>query len=130
MTGIEAPMRQLIEHVVEQVPGVSGALVSSADGFVLASRLPERDSVDPPAVAAMSAAVLGIADRLVQLTGEQPATLSHQRSPDGQVFVFAVGGIAVLTLLTDESADAEQIRLVGKELSGGLQRLFRGAAQV
>ncbi len=123
-------MRQLIDHAVDQVPGVMGALVSSADGFVLAGRLPDADHIDPPAVAAMSAAVLGIADRLVRLNGDEPVMLSHQRSADGQVFVVAVAGVAVLTLLTDPFADPEQIRLVGHELSQGLQRLFRGAAKV
>lgn len=118
-------MQRLIDHVVDHVPGVDGALVSSTDGFVLATRLPENDEIDPPAVAAMSAAVLGLADRLVQLTGESSATLSHHRSDDGQVFVFAISGVAVFTVLTDESADPEQIRLVGRELTIGLQRLFR-----
>lgn len=123
-------MRQLIDHVVDRLPGAIGALVSSTDGFVLASRLPSTQYADPPAFAAMSAAALGLADRMLQLTGEATATSSHQRSDDGQVFVFAIAGIAVFTVLADDTADPEQIRLVGRELTGGLQRLFRGAAEV
>lgn len=121
-------MRHLIDHVVDHVPGVLGALVSSADGFVLASRLPDPEHVDPPAVAAMSAAALGLADRLVRLTGESAASVSHHRSAHGQVFVFSVAGMAVFTVLADDSADPEQIRMVGHELTTGLQRIFQGTA--
>jgi predicted regulator of Ras-like GTPase activity (Roadblock/LC7/MglB family) len=126
VTEIDASMRQLIDHVVDGVPGVAGALVSSKDGFVLATRLPE--SADPSAVAAMSAASLGLATRLVQLAGDTPVTISHHRSTDGQVFVFAISHVAVLTVLADASADANRIRLVGREITTGLQRVFNDAA--
>jgi len=127
---LDASMLQLADHLVDRVPGVTGALVSSADGFVLASRLPATAGHDAAAVAAMSAAALGLANRLVQLTGEQPATVSTQRSNGGQVFVFGVAHVAVLTVLADASADSAQIELVGREVVLGLQRLFRGLATV
>lgn len=128
VTEIDASMGHLVDHLVDQVPGVIGALVSSADGFVLASRLPEGPELDPPAVAAMSAAALGLSNRLVQLTGDAPASLSHQTSSDGQVFVFGIaGGVAVLTVLATPDADPTQMQQVGREIDSGLQRLFRGA---
>lgn len=127
---ISTSIRQLIDHLVDEVPGVTGALVSSADGFVLASRLPSGEHIEPSAVAAMSAATIGLSTRLVRLTGEAPATVSHQRSTDGQVFVFSIAHIAVLTMLTTASADDVQITQVGREVVQGLQRLFRGAAAV
>ena len=130
MTEIEASMGQLVDQVVDEVPAITGALVSSADGFVLASRLPRGDDIDVSAVAAMSAASLGLTDRLVRLTGDAPAACSHHRSGDGQVFVFAVAHVAVLTMLTDVTADPEQIRMIGHEVTSGLLRLLRGAARV
>jgi predicted regulator of Ras-like GTPase activity (Roadblock/LC7/MglB family) len=130
VTEIEPAMGQLIDHVVDHVPGVSGAIISSADGFVLASRLPASASIDPSAVAAMSAAILGLSDRLVRLTGAAPAASSHQRSDDGQVFVFGISRIAVLTILTGPGADAPQIQAIGHEVGAGLQRLFRDTAHV
>lgn len=123
-------MRQLVDHLVDQVPGVTGALVSSADGFVLASRLPERPDVDPSAVAAMSAAGIGLSNRLVQLSGEARAAFSHHRSDDAQVFVFGVDTVAVLTVLAEPAADAELLKLVGQEIGSGLHRIFRGLATV
>jgi predicted regulator of Ras-like GTPase activity (Roadblock/LC7/MglB family) len=129
-TEIDTSMQHLVDHLVDEVPGVTGALVSSADGFVLASRLPDDTGSDPAAIAAMSAATLGLAHRLVQLTGQRPATNSTHRSPDGQVTVFAVAHVAVLTVLATAEADTDLLLLVGREVSGGLQRLFRGTADV
>jgi predicted regulator of Ras-like GTPase activity (Roadblock/LC7/MglB family) len=129
MTDIETSMQHLVDHLVDAVPGVTGALVSSIDGFVLASRLPTRPDLDPAAVAAMSAAMLGLANRLVELTGDTPATSSHQRSNDGQAVVFAVAHVAVLTVLADPSADPDQLHAVGHEVTNGLVRVFRGDGQ-
>lgn len=121
-------MRRLIDHVVDEVPGVDGALVSSADGFVLAARLPPAAASDASAVAAMSAASLGLSNRLVELTGPAATTMSHHRSSDGQVFVFEIARVAVLTVLTDETADATQIRRIGDEIRSGLERVLRNTA--
>ena len=130
MTEIDASMHQLIDHVVDHVPGVFGALVSSADGLVLASRITHNTGMDSAAIAAMSAALLGLSNRLVQLTGAAPASFSHQRSTDGQVFVFGISKMAVLTVLADPTAQPAQIQSVGREIGLGLERLFRGTANV
>jgi predicted regulator of Ras-like GTPase activity (Roadblock/LC7/MglB family) len=131
VTDIDASMRHLVDHLVDRVPGVIGALVSSADGFVLASRLPEGPELDPPAVAAMSAAALGLSNRLVQLTGDAPSFMSRHSSTEGQAFVFSIAtGVAVLTVLTTTEADPDQLQQVGREIDLGLQRLFRGVSSV
>lgn len=130
MTELDASMHRLIGHVVDHVPGVLGALVSSTDGLVVASRVTHRTALDASAIAAMSAAVLGLSNRLVQLMGAAPASFSHQRSSDGQVFVFGISKMAVLTVLADTTAQPAQIQSVGREIGLGLERLFRSTADV
>ena len=130
MTAIDASMHHVIDHVVDRVPGVTGALVSSADGLVLASRITRETALDAAAIAAMSAALLGLSNRLVQLMGDAPASFAHQRSDDGQVFVFGISKVAVLTVLADPSAHPAQIQIVGREIGLGLERLFRDTASV
>lgn len=130
MSELDASMHRLIGHVVDQVPGVLGAQVSSTDGLVVASRLTHDVGLDASAIAAMSAAVLGLSNRLVQLMGAAPASFSHQRSSDGQVFVFGISKMAVLTVLTDTTAQPAQIHSVGREIGLGLERLFRATADV
>jgi predicted regulator of Ras-like GTPase activity (Roadblock/LC7/MglB family) len=115
-------MRELIDHVVDGVPGVLGALVGSTDGFLIAARLPENDLVDPSAVAAMSASSLALSTRLVQLAGTAPATTTVMRSSVTKVFVFALGPTAVLTILAERWADDERIERIGYEVSWSLER--------
>ena len=115
-------MQGVIDHVVDGIPGVIGALIASTDGFVIASRLPQRDELDPSAIAAMSAASLALATRLVQLHGTAAAATAVLRSSQTQVCVFAVGTSAVLTILAESGADTERIDRVGYEVSWGLVR--------
>lgn len=124
-TDVVASVQHVVDHLVHQVPGVTGAVASTADGFVLASRLPPATGSDAAAVAAMSAATLGLANRLVQLTGAQPANVSIQRSAEGQVLVFRVAHVAALTILATPTADIYQLQMVGRELSQALHRIFR-----
>jgi predicted regulator of Ras-like GTPase activity (Roadblock/LC7/MglB family) len=121
---VSAPIQQLIDGIVDGVEGVTGAVVASADGFVIAARLPEGASLDAPALAAMSAATLGLAGRLVGTAGRSPVELAVQRSSDGQVFVFAAGSAAALTVLAHRSADAHRIERIGFEVAAGLARAF------
>lgn len=124
-TETQLSIQHVVDRVVDGVPGVSGALIASADGFVLASRLPLHIPHDAPAIAAMSAATLGLASRLVGLGGAAPADVSIHRSLHAQVFVFAVGREAALTVLADHSADAVLVERVGHEVCIGLARAFR-----
>jgi uncharacterized protein len=119
---IEASMRELIDHVVDGIPGVIGALIATTDGFLITSRLPENEVFDPSAVAAMSASTLALASRLVQLGGATPAKTVLHRSAQAQVFVFAVGETAVLTIVAESRADTERIERVGYEVAWGLVR--------
>lgn len=119
-------MHLVLHHLVEQTPGVTGALVASADGFVLASRLPTDREIDPAGLGAMSAAALALSNQLVSTSGASPASVSQHRSADGQVLIVPVVHVAVLTVLVSADADIEQMTAVAREAATGLQRLFRG----
>jgi predicted regulator of Ras-like GTPase activity (Roadblock/LC7/MglB family) len=121
---IEASMRELIDHVVDGIPGVIGALIATTDGFLITSRLPDNEVFDPSAVAAMSASTLALGSRLVQLGGPTPAKTVLHRSAQAQVLVFAVGSSAVLTVVAESRADTERIERVGYEVAWGLVRVL------
>lgn len=127
---ITRSMHLVLHHLVEQTPGVTGALVTSADGFALASRLPPDSEIDVAGLGAMSAAALALSNQLVATTGESPASVSQHRSVDGQVLIVPIAHVAVLTVLIDAAVDAEPLTAVAREAATGLQRLFRGAAAV
>jgi len=58
----------------------------------------------------------------VQLGGPTPAKTVINRSAQAQVWVFAVGTTAVLTIVAEGRADAERIERIGYEVSLGLAR--------
>jgi predicted regulator of Ras-like GTPase activity (Roadblock/LC7/MglB family) len=118
-------MHEVLDHVVGHVPGVVGAIVSSADGFALASRLPPAATADAASVAAMSAALVGLSNRLLTTVAPDPAKALELRSEGAHGYVFAVGTAATLTLLTVPEAERPQIMSVGREVTGGLLHLLR-----
>lgn len=122
--GVATPSRLLIDVLVDELPDVRGAVVSSVDGFVISARLP--NGLDVASIAAMSAATLGLTSRLVQLVGSTNASFSHHASDTGHVFVFAVPGRRVLTVLTGADADPARIVVVCDEVVAALARLAAG----
>lgn len=127
---ITRSMHLVLHHLVEQMPGVAGALVASADGFALASRFAPDAEIDPAGLGAMSAAALALSNQLVATAGDAPASASHHRSQDGQVLIVPVAHVAVLTVLLTADVDIEPMTAVAQEAAVGLQRLFRGMASV
>lgn len=127
---ITESMQLLLEQLVRDVPGVVGALVASADGFVLADRLPAGDDIDAAGLAAMSAAALALSNQLAATNGPSAATASHHVSSDGQVMIVPVAHVAVLAVLATPTAEAGTIARAGRERANELQRLFRGTARV
>lgn len=127
---ITRSMHLVLHHLVEKTPGVTGALVASADGFALASRFAPDSAIDAAGLGAMSAAALALSNQLVTVTGEAAANVSHHRSHDCQVLIVPVAHVAVLTVMINAEADAEQLTSVAREAAIGLQRLFRGVATV
>ena len=121
---LEATIGSLVDNVVDGVPGVTGAVIASADGFVLGSRLAQASTFDAAAIAAMSAATLALANRLIQIGGDPSAEICQFRSSNTQVWVFAVGAGAALTIVATAEADGARIDLIGNEVSKGLAPHF------
>lgn len=123
-------MHLVLHHLVEQTPGVTGALVASADGFTLASRLAPDTDIDTAGLGAMSAAALALSNQLVGTGGTARASVSHHQSADGQVLILPIAHVAVLAVLATTGADLGQLAETSRESSHHLQRLFRGVASV
>lgn len=121
-------MHQLLDHVVGHVPGVVVAVVGTADGFVLASRLPATTTADGASVAAMTAALLGLTDPLLRSVAPEPSRMIELRSDGAHGYVFAVAHVATLTLLATPESERSQVMTVGREITAELLRLLRGPA--
>jgi uncharacterized protein len=122
--------RQLLEQIVSGVPGVRGAIVATVDGFSLGHSIPYDPAspvppTDPAALAAMTASILGIANRMTGAVGPAPVAETTMSSPDGHVVVIRVGDFAALTVLARTTADLMRVRLVSRELVPAIERVIR-----
>lgn len=94
---IERALRKL-----ENIPGVEGSALVSADGFMLASSLPPDFSEDR--VAAMGAAMVSIAERVNKELNRGKFELSIISGSDGYTIATEVGLEAILVVLASKSA--------------------------
>lgn len=96
---------QMIERLRDlQVssPAVEAAAVVSVDGLSMASSLPA--GVEEDRVAAMSAAMLSLGERIASELGRGSLEQVYIKGQKGYVILMAVGEEAVLTVLAREDA--------------------------
>ncbi len=102
-------------------PDVEASAVVSVDGLTMASALP--DSVEEDRVAAMSAAMLSLGDRIASELRRGTLDQVYIRGESGFVFLTAVGDEAVLTVLAREEAKLGLLFLDMRRAAEDLARL-------
>ncbi|MEU0395095.1 roadblock/LC7 domain-containing protein [Streptomyces sp. NPDC006208] len=91
-----------------RLPQLTGALAASVDGLVLARDTPDTEA---ESVAALTAAALGVAQRLTETTGQGGFRELLVRGEDGYVATYAAGSSAVLTLLAEPRINVGRLHL-------------------
>lgn len=102
-------------------PDVEAAAVVSVDGLTMASALP-RD-VEEDRVAAMSAAMLSLGERIATELGRGTLNQVHIRGEHGYVILTSVGQDAVLTVLAREQAKLGLLFLDMRRATDDLSKL-------
>lgn len=95
--------------------------VVSVDGLTIASALPE--DVEEDRVAAMSAAMLSLGERIAGELGRGDLNEVYIRGVEGFVLLTAVGEEAVLTALAREDAKLGMIFLEMRRAADDLEKL-------
>ncbi|MCC6623633.1 MAG: roadblock/LC7 domain-containing protein [Deltaproteobacteria bacterium] len=93
---------KLIKTLATGTPDVEASAVIDNDGLMIASAL--GPDVDDDAVAAMSAALLGIAERIARELRRGEFEMVMTRGTEGYVIIVRCGREAVLSVLTSKSA--------------------------
>src|SRR5450631_4553918 len=94
---------QILRELLQQTPGVEAAAVVSFDGLPMASALPA--GMDEDRVAAMSAALLSLAERAAQGLGRGDLSQVYIEGENGTVFLVSAQDEGVLIAVT--AADAK-----------------------
>ena len=83
-------------------PDIEASAVVSVDGLTIASALPQ--GVEEDRVAAMSAAMLSLGERIATELGRGSLEQVYIKGSSGYVLLMSVGNEAVLTALARENA--------------------------
>ncbi len=102
-------------------PDIEASAVVSVDGLTMASALPP--GVEEDRVAAMSAAMLSLGERIATELGRKSLEQVYIHGDKGHVFVFAVGEEAVLTVLCREQAKLGMVLLDMRRAAEDLAKL-------
>ena len=95
-------MSERLKDLQASSPDVEASAVISVDGLTIASALPE--SIEGDRVAAMSAAMLSLGERISGELGRGILDQVYIRGENGFMILMAVGDEAVLTVLARKQA--------------------------
>ena len=93
---------ELLRDMQASSPDIEASAVVSVDGLTIASALPQ--SVEEDRVAAMSAAMLSLGERIASELGRGSLEQVYIKGATGYVVLMSVGNEAVLTALARENA--------------------------
>ncbi|MFI5663167.1 roadblock/LC7 domain-containing protein [Streptomyces sp. NPDC051684] len=115
-----------LQRLRVRVPQLTGAIVASVDGLVLAGDTP---GVEPESVAALTASALGVAQRLADATGQGAFRELLVRGVEGYIATYAAGDAAVLTVLAEDRANVGRLHLEGRRTGARIGELVGVAAE-
>jgi uncharacterized protein len=110
----------------EQVPGVTGTLVAASDGLLVAADMDsDADApVEADALAAIAAASLGVARRVVGLAHQGTLGRAITYASRGHMVVYGVGVAAVLAVLGDEGLDVGALHQKSQPALGRIRTIL------
>jgi uncharacterized protein len=111
---------EVLRALRQGTPEVIGAAVVSSEGFIVASVLPNE--VDEDLIGGMSAAILGVSERISADLMRSQMEQTYVRSPKGYIIVNAAGPDAVLVLLVTREA---KLGLIFLELKRTIAELIK-----
>jgi predicted regulator of Ras-like GTPase activity (Roadblock/LC7/MglB family) len=121
-----ARLDRILRELLQQTPGVEAAAVVSFDGLPMASALP--DGMDEDRVAAMSAALLSLAERAAQGLGRGDLSQVYIEGENGAVFLVSAQDEAVLIAVTAADAKVGMMLYEVKLAANRVGEVLRGPA--
>ncbi|MFG1926307.1 roadblock/LC7 domain-containing protein [Cryptosporangium sp. NPDC048952] len=118
---IEADVLAQIRGLRDRVRHVAGSLVASVDGRLVAH---DTHGIEPDGMAALSAAVLGLSQRLIETVGPGQFAETVTRGTHGYVATYAAGPRAVLTVVTGEETNIGRLHLEARQVANRLADLL------
>lgn len=106
-----------------RVPGITDAAMASVDGLLLTGR---TERAHPESLAALAAAMLGLARSTAQQTGSGEFCETVTRFASGYIAVYAVGNESLLVVLTDRHLNLARLHLEARNTTQRLAAVLSG----
>ncbi len=124
----EPPVLGELRTLRHRLPGLTGSLVASADGLLVAADLPAQ--IEPAGMAALTTSGLALSQRIaltVQDGGFQEVVI---RAAGGYVVTYAAGATASLTVLAGPDVNVGRLHLESRPAAARIAALLEdpGAA--
>ena len=117
----EETLEDILKNLLASIPEVQSAAVVSIEGLPIASALPP--DVDETRIAAMTAAILSLAERAAQEFGKGMFEQVFVRGQLGYVLTMAAGPNSVLTISTTKNVKLGLIFLDTKRTCDKIAKL-------
>jgi predicted regulator of Ras-like GTPase activity (Roadblock/LC7/MglB family) len=114
-----------LRRLRQAAPDVRGCLLASTDGLLIAEDSPTELA---DGVAALSAACLGVSQRIADTVGQQEFKEVVISSTGGYVAMYMVGGDAVLLMLATAGANVGRLNHEARRSAPVLARILQEAA--
>jgi len=111
LIALETDLLAELRALKHRVPHLAGGLVASVDGLLMAH---DTHDTEPSGLAALTAAALGVAQRLADVTGQGDFRESLVRGEHGYVATYAAGTVCVLTVLAHPDVNVGRLHLEGR----------------
>lgn len=120
MATISEKISEVLRGLRISSPEIIGAAVVNIEGFIIASVAPSE--LDEELIGGMSAALLGVGERISGELMRAPMEQTYVKSERGYVILNAIGTDAILTLLVTKEA---KLGLVFLELKRAIPELVK-----
>jgi uncharacterized protein len=110
----------VLRSIRSSTPEIIGAAVVNADGFIIASVLPNE--VDEDLIGGMAASLLGVGERISSDLMRSTMDQVYVKAPKGYIIVNAAGPDAVLVVLVTKEA---KLGLIFLELKRNIVELLK-----
>jgi predicted regulator of Ras-like GTPase activity (Roadblock/LC7/MglB family) len=112
----------ILKKLLAAIPEVKAAAIVSVEGLPIASALPQ--GIDETRIAAMTAALLSLAERAIQEMRKGDFEQVYVKGTDGYLLVLAAGQNAVLTVSTTKDVRLGLIFLDCKRTTEKIAKLI------
>jgi uncharacterized protein len=112
---VQDRIRAELQLIKRTVAGVSGSLVATTDGLVVAYDVPD---LEPTQIAALAAATLSLASRATLATGRGSFREAVARGSDGYLAVYAAGVSAIVAVIGTSNLNLGMLNYQARDIIG------------